>query len=285
MILGVDDSPELIFSPKSDNTVYEPPVKIPHDCQHQFLLKDNFLSEFLTKSEKEKVLNNLGIYDLNNESIWGQIKGDITKQKDLMEYLSQIFSDKYTNADYPEIKNIKDALDTALYKPLTISIQVNPNEILIGQTLDIQISWDYNKSINNQEFDNTIISPSTRTYFLKNISTDQTHTLTVRDSCKMYSYKINIPVVDSIDYIDSLEVPTKDSKFTRTQFKDGASLTVNAANYIYILIPTSLSNPKFYVNGFEGGFQKVGQLQYYTDKNIWRSDNPNLGQTTVIIKK
>jgi hypothetical protein len=41
-------------------------------CTEQPLLKRNYLSEFFTKSEKEKVLKNLGI---NTSVEWGEIGG------------------------------------------------------------------------------------------------------------------------------------------------------------------------------------------------------------------
>ena len=49
---------------------------------NDYLKVGNALSEFITEDLKSKARENLGI-DLR----WGKIKGDITKQKDLLEYL------------------------------------------------------------------------------------------------------------------------------------------------------------------------------------------------------
>lgn len=54
------------------------------ECKHQVLLRENYLSEFFTKSEKKKVLENLG---LNNTVDWGEIGGYIENQPDLFQKL------------------------------------------------------------------------------------------------------------------------------------------------------------------------------------------------------
>ncbi len=68
------------------NTVLSP-VKQQEQCDiGKPLLKNNYLSEFITKSEKQKVLENLGI---NNTIEWGEIGGYIEKQTDLFKKIKE----------------------------------------------------------------------------------------------------------------------------------------------------------------------------------------------------
>lgn len=67
------------------------------------------------------------------------------------------------------------------------------------------------------------------------------------------------------------------------------TFTVNAGagEYIWYACPGRYGTPSFNVGGFDGGFSKVGTLNYtnpsgYTENyQVWRSDNAGLGTTTV----
>ena len=62
------------------------------------------------------------------------------------------------------------------------------------------------------------------------------------------------------------------------------------SQYIYYAIPTKYGDCTFSVNGFVGGFSKVAMITYTNTYNhtenydIYMSDNPNLGNTTVVIQ-
>ena len=63
-----------------------------------------------------------------------------------------------------------------------------------------------------------------------------------------------------------------------------------SGEYIYYILRTALGTPVFTVGGFEGGFSKVGAAVTHTNSrsfsetfDVWRSDNPNLGSTTVVV--
>lgn len=104
MILGTHDSQNVVLHPKQYVS-----------CKATYLLKENFLSEFVTKSDKEQVLKNLGI-DLDKKVVWGDIIGDIDDQEDLQIFLkkNEIDKLKYNNINFPNIENAKQALDKAL---------------------------------------------------------------------------------------------------------------------------------------------------------------------------
>lgn len=108
MISGIPNSQKKVLSPKQQI-----------DCNAAFLIKQNFLSEYVTKSEKEQVLKNLGILDkLNATSKWGDIKGNLESQKDLYDTFLPIKNGveklQYSNTDFSEITNVKEALDAVL---------------------------------------------------------------------------------------------------------------------------------------------------------------------------
>lgn len=73
----LDDSFDLLLTPNPKQDEMET-IKVPTvPCRQQYLLKSNFLSEFLTKSEKQKVLQNLGINELAGGGSWGGGGGSI----------------------------------------------------------------------------------------------------------------------------------------------------------------------------------------------------------------
>lgn len=67
------------------------------------------------------------------------------------------------------------------------------------------------------------------------------------------------------------------------------TFTVNAGvgKHILYVIPSAFGAPTFNVGGFDGGFTKIGTVShqnaqgYTQDYDVWRSVQPNLGQTTV----
>ena len=69
------------------------------------------------------------------------------------------------------------------------------------------------------------------------------------------------------------------------------TFTVNAGadQYILYAIPSSFGVPTFKVNGFEGGFVKANTFEhtnasgYSQNYDVWKSVNPNLGNTQVVV--
>lgn len=69
------------------------------------------------------------------------------------------------------------------------------------------------------------------------------------------------------------------------------SFTANAGSgkYIFFCLPTSYGTPTFTVGGFSGGFTKVASSvsvtigSLATPYDVWKSDNANLGSTTVTV--
>ena len=91
---------------------------------------------------------------------------------------------------------------------------------------------------------------------------------------------------------------TYDNNFLREKLANSTlsdnknrTIQVNATEgqYIYYALPSRLGTPMFKVNGFEGGFEKVSTISFTNnygfteDYDIYKSDNANLGNTTVVI--
>lgn len=282
-------------------TIKHNDIQFPHTqaipCNHSILLKENYLSEFLTKQEKQKVLENLGI---NTSIEWGEIGGYIEKQPDLIEKLKGYILKEtkgntateqisYINEAYPNINTLQEALDVALYQDLTISVKISPSVAELGDVLDTALlTWSYNKpnieeqSINDQIIDQsirqiTLEGPITNTLTKKISGYDGTKTVSVTATLNFYP-GIYFGVGDiqpSMEIMEKLLLPSRSCR-----------ITVNAdySEYIWIALPVNYGNPTFTVGGFSGGFQNIATTIYKaTTYNIWKSDNHSLGNTTINI--
>ena len=78
-------------------------------------MKSNYLGEFRTQLEKAKARKNLGIGD-EFLLTWGNITGHIEDNKDLTTFIENQWKYEYVSPYIQqEIKNVKQALDYALY--------------------------------------------------------------------------------------------------------------------------------------------------------------------------
>ena len=216
--------------------------KNPHVCNlekdNKYLEIKNYLSEFTTEEQKRKVLQNLGIDDLDVS--WGNIKGNIEDQEDLKELLQQkdyntldlkikeIYNDlikkidkqealtqiKYTNESYPDIKNLGDALEELLYFDLKLSLTLNNSDNITLETgssiSNINIAWNYNKIIkdqqlyiktNNYDYNNLEISLTDNSYiYSQPIEENTEFKLIATDSKKSFYISKYIYFVPAIYY-------------------------------------------------------------------------------------
>ena len=79
------------------------------------LIKSNYLGEFRTQLEKAKARKNLGIGD-EFLLTWGNITGHVEDNKDLITFIENQWKYEYVSPYIQqEIKNVKQALDYALY--------------------------------------------------------------------------------------------------------------------------------------------------------------------------
>ena len=281
-----------ILLDKCPNNTFE----VPLNSSERFLKKENFLGEFKTQSDINKVLDNLGI-NLNKNLEWGNIEGFVESQKDLVNYLKDI---PYNTSEDPSINSIQEALDKLLYKDLVItkftqSPNIEEKGVLVSK---IFYNWECNKNVVEQLFNNIKLDPHVRTAeILGSFNKHTISKLIVSDGIKSkvsYSHLYFYPGV----YYGSLNKPTANTQdIVKMKYFLKSSrvntVTINAASdeYIYICVPVEYGKATFVVGGFEGGFKLIDDnfqfekykgtvIPYY----IYRSDNKGLGQTTVNIK-
>lgn len=287
-LLGVYNTGNNILTPRQSEQ---------QSCKHQVLLKENFLSEFFTNSEKRKVLQNLGV---DSTVEWGEIGGYIENQTDLLRKLKDYIlketnQDKavqqilYSNEAYPNITTLEQALDVALYQDLTISVKISPSVAESGDSIEnVLLTWSYNKSnIKQQAIDNTTIDPNIRQLELKGpIVSSTTKKVVGNDGTKTVTGQATLNFYPGIYYGSGISQPPIQSMEKVLLPSRSCRITVNAEQneYIWILLPINYGDPTFTVGGFSGGFQEVGSTSYkITNYNIWRSDNHSLGNTTINI--
>lgn len=258
----------------------------------QALLKGNYLSEFKTNTDKNKVLKNLGIVNPK----WGNIEGNIEDQKDLMDKLKTSIVDNitaqevsYDNQNYPELENVKKALDQLLHKDLAVSISVNPSQAEKGTSVDkITFTWNYNKSnIISQKFNNEDIDKNLRSIIINGPIVDNIKgTIIGSDGDQQVQATAQLTFYYSIYYINSINQPNFEECSRQLVNSRRGTFTVNARDneYIWFLVPIELGEPTFTVGIFSGGFYKYAESSYNNiTYNIYRSDNHSLGNTTVNI--
>lgn len=213
----------------------------------------------------------------------------------------------YTNQSHPSLVSVKDALDMLLYTPLNVSLTGGSTHEIGTVIQTVNLNWNINGG-NTIQYQNitlngsTIASPNVGTTQItlnnQNISSSRTYNVVVNDGRstktantsynfypKLYSGSAIIPTNYTSSFILGLETHTLKSNKTTT-------FTTNAANneYIWFCLPSSYGLPRFFVGGFEGGFYKINTITHtnssgYTQNyDIWRSDFPNLGTTTVVIQ-
>ena len=212
----------------------------------------------------------------------------------------------YTNDRYTNITNVKEALDYLLYTPLSIkSFNISIDKVLEkGKIInECVLNWSYNQTIQEQTL--TIgssvipLSINDSTYSYSNIINDNiSFTLKAKDERnKIVNSIINVVYYNKIYWGTSSSI-IYDNSFLLDELNNSAvsdninrTIQVNATlnQYIYYAIPSRLGTPVFKVGGFEGGFSKVSTILFtniynFTENyDIYRSDNVNLGDITVVI--
>ena len=148
------------------------------------------------------------------------------------------------------------------------------------------------QTINNQSLETSVrektytaVTADT-TYTLKGISendVEKSKSVSVKFYNGIYYGKSNSSSYNAA-LINSFTKVLSDSK--------ARTVTVNAGSgeYIFYCLPTRLGTPSFNVGGFDGGFSKVATVNFTNSDSfaenydIYKSDNANLGNTTVVVK-
>lgn len=196
-----------------------------------------------------------------------------------------------------DIRVIKGQIADILYEPIAISsFSNNVGTVEIGRTItEVLLSWKTSKTPSSLTLDGEAIDISATSKLLENLS------ITHESSKKSWTLK-------ATDERDA--VATKSTSITfcnRVRYGVGASMsdigigelsnsksrtftvTAGAGEYIWYMVPKRLGTCTFKAGGFDGGFPLystealTNSSGYTEDYYIYRSDNQNLGNTTVTV--
>lgn len=213
------------------------------------------------------------------------------------------------NVSYGDNSNVEVALDDInkklgdlMYTPISItSFTNNKNTVEMGSTItDVTLNWNYNKTPKTLSLDGSTLDVSLKTKTLtgQSIKANKTFTLKATDERDAVATKTTaITFLNGVYYGigDDLQISGITNQFilglTKTlQSSKAKTFTVNAGvgKHIYYIIPTRYGTPVFKVGGFEGGFEKLGTVNftnassYAENYDVYKSSNAGLGNTTVV---
>ena len=199
------------------------------------------------------------------------------------------------NIDINELKskvwNIQNPFDIS-------SISVVPYMAQMGSTVSPKLTWNYTHStVKSQTINNEAIENTLRTKTFTGVTTTTTYTLAATSNSDVEKSKSATITFANGVYYGKSTTSTYDSALISGLTKQlsnskDRTITVNAGagEYIFYCIPSRLGACSFNVGGFDGGFSKVATVNFTNSDNyqenydIYKSDNANLGNTTVTIK-
>lgn len=204
-----------------------------------------------------------------------------------------------------KLNNIEQALlehaqklDELLYKAITItSFNISKTLAEIGEVVsNLKLTWSYSKEPTVQKLDGNILDNSIRDHIItSNITSNKTFKLEVSDGKTTVNRTASINFYNG-RYYGVSNSETYDSDFILSLNKTltnsrACNFTVDCGQgqYIFFAIPTRFGTPTFTVGGFTGGFIKAQTLDfenkfgYVESYDIWKSENSNLGNITVVV--
>lgn len=202
-----------------------------------------------------------------------------------------------------EINDLKEQVGNLLYKAITITSFTNSvGTAEIGSTVtSANLSWKFSKTPTSVTLDGkakditstgeslTDLSlTSSKTWTLK-ATDERNHTATATTSIsfvnRVYYGVASAPTTYNSEFVKSLQnKPLRGNKVT------SFTVTAGEGQFIYYCIPKGFGTAAFNIGGFDGGFRLVATIsftnnsKYTEDYYIYRSDNANLGLTTVSVK-
>lgn len=200
---------------------------------------------------------------------------------------------------------VADVLDNLTYTPVKISsFTNNVGSVERGRTItDVALYWSVTgNKVNGLKLGEEAqdLASKGKTLTKQTITKDTTWTLTATDSKGAKATATTGIYFKDKRYwgVGKVDDTGVDSAFvlglsgSELADKGAKSFTVTAAdgNYIYYAIPASWGDPRFFIGGFEGGldllktFDLTNAAGAVVSYNVYRSNNPDLGETTVDAK-
>ena len=248
-----------------------------------------------------KLDKNLGA-DNANKLLGTDNEGNIVVKDEIKQTAANVSYGDNSNVDVA-LDDIYDKLGDLMYTPISItSFTNNKNTQEIGSTItDVTLNWNYNKTPETLSLDGSTLDVSLKTKTLsgQSIKANKTFTLKATDERDAVATKTTaITFLNGVYYGigDDLQIGGITNQFilglTKTlQSSKAKTFTVNAGagKHIYYIIPSRYGTAVFKVGGFEGGFEKLGTVNftnsssYAENYDVYKSSNAGLGNTTVVV--
>lgn len=201
-----------------------------------------------------------------------------------------------------DITDIEQRLADLEYVPIAItSFSSSVGTVEIGSVVnDVVLKWALNKTPATLTLDGAELDVDLRTMTLSDLamtttSTKKGWTIKATDERNATSSKsVSVTFMNGVYYGVAGDVEKYDSAFILALTKNLQSsraktftVTAGEEQYIYYCVPTKYGACNFNVGGFDGGFALIDTISFTNalghteDYYIYKSDNVNLGTTTV----
>lgn len=155
-------------------------------------------------------------------------------------------------------------------------LEASPAYVLAGNTVDIEVTWDYMEDITSQSINGEDLPINQRSYTFKNVSEELLVTLHCISNNREEFEAIAVPVIYPVYYgttnvISDLLISAVDE----------FSVNAGTNEYIYVLAPSS-NDLRLSFDGLPGGYTKlgtsdIGGMEYTAFKSV----NYGLGKTYI----
>ena len=206
------------------------------------------------------------------------------------------------------LSNLVARVDALEYEPLTLNIfSASPNLAEIGSTVsNVTLNYSMNKDATTMKLDDADVPNTTATGSISltglSLSANKTWNLKAQDAkmeeqSEWVSKNTTLTFTNKIKYgVAAIPGAINDSFLNGLANKvlftsKLKTITVNAGSgeYIWYALPSSYGTCTFTVGGFTGGFALVSTFNHTNESGatveyrVYRSDNANLGSTTVTV--
>lgn len=213
------------------------------------------------------------------------------------------------SADTSDLETRIEALENQLYEAISItSFSTSPAYFEKGSTVNaITLNWKTNKTPTALNLSCSMPLKETELngddtsayvdYIAATVNNPVSFQLSATDEKGATATKsVSVTFCNGVYYGAAAEPTTYDSAFVlglakelRANKKPSFTANAGAGQYIYYCLPVSMGACTFSVGGFTGGFSLVKTISFtnasgYTENYyIYRSDNANLGNTSVTV--
>lgn len=180
----------------------------------------------------------------------------------------------------------------ALEKSLVIlTFTASPTYIELGSNSTVNLAWSLNKEATTQTINGEAVTGTTKQY--TNVSETTSYLLTVSDGSATVHKTATVTAANQIYYGADTDLSnvTSLSKVLSNDKERRITVNAGAGEYIIYAYPARLGEATFYVGAWEGGFEPAVEMTltnasgYAETYKVYRSTNPNLGETVVDIKE